>query len=139
MTVVELVAIIGIPIAVVSMIFSAKSLWDSSKNTEKQTKINSARLSLELIKRVRDKDFAKIVDDIFDKKSKNCNQITLERFLNHFDMMAKFHEENLIDIDHIKQIYGGLLQKIRDDEHIQEKIKKDNELYQPLIRLYNKI
>lgn len=107
--------------------------------TKRQTKIDSANLSLELIKRVREKDFADIVDQIFDDKSNECDPVTLERFLNHFDMIAKFHEERLIDVAHITQIYGGLLRKIKNDTHIQSIIKKDEKLFQPLIRLYNKI
>ena len=105
----------------------------------KQTKVNSAQLSLELIKRVRDKDFAEIVDQIFDGKSSICDAITLERFLNHFDMIAKFNEDKLLDIKHITQIYGGLLKKIKLDNHIQEILNENDGLFQPLIRLYNKI
>lgn len=132
MEAVEIATIVGIGIAGISLIVTAVK-------TKKQTKIDSAQLSLELIKRVRDKDFAEIVDCIFDKKSKECDQVTLERLLNHFDMMAKFHEEGLLDVEHINQIYGGLLHKIKEDTHIQTILTKDKELFQPLIKLYNKI
>ena len=129
---VEIATIVGITIAGISLIVTAIK-------TKKQTKIDSANLSLELIKRVRETDFAGIVDDIFDEKSKECNQITLERLLNHFDMIAKFYEDNLLDLKHITQIYGGLLRIIKTDTHIQTILKKDKKLYQPLIKLYNKI
>lgn len=105
----------------------------------KQSRINSAQLSLELIKRVRDEDFAEIVDNIFAGKSNECDPITLERFLNHFDMMAKFHEEKLLNLGHLIQIYGGLLERIKDDKYIQEKIQENKKLFQPLIRLYSKV
>jgi hypothetical protein len=105
---------------------------------KRRTKVQSAQLSLELVKRVREKDFAEIVDLIFDNKSAQCDPVTLERFLNHFDMIAKFHEDDLIDIQHITQIYGGLLRRIKTDDHIQQILKKDEALFQPLIRLYNK-
>lgn len=125
--------------AVIGLIFSSYNVWRTETQVRKQTKVNSAQLSLELIKRVREKDFADIVDNIFDGKSDQCDAVTLERFLNHFDMMAKFNEDKLLEMQHIIQIYGGLLRKIRDDKHIQAILKKDEKLFQPLICLYTKI
>jgi len=125
--------------AVIGLIFSSYNVWRTETQVSKQTKVNSAQLSLELIKRVREKDFADIVDQVFDGKSNTCDKITLERFLNHFDMIAKFHEDDLLDVEHITQIYGGLLRKIKNDAHIQAIITKDKTLFQPLIRLYDKI
>lgn len=119
--------------------FSLYTILATKTQITKQTKVNSAQLSLELIKRVREKDFADIVDNIFDGKSNQCDAVTLERFLNHFDMIAKFHEDELLDIQHITQIYGGLLRRIKTDQHIQTILKKDEKLFLPLIRLYNKI
>jgi len=124
---------------IVVVIIAAVSLAVTAFKTRKQTKIDSAHLSLELIKRVREKDFAEIVDNIFDDKSSECNDVVLERFINHLDMIAKFNEEKIINIDHISQIYGGLLRKIKTDSHIQLIIKKDEKLFIPLIKLYNKI
>lgn len=128
----DIISYVGIVIAGITAFF----LW---WQIHKQTKINSAQLSLELIKRVRDADFADIVDKIFDGKSNECNSITLERFLNHFDMIAKFYEEKLLDLEHIIQIYGGLLRKIKVDDHIQTILNKDEKCFRPLIDLYNKI
>lgn len=125
--------------AIIGVIFSSYNVWRTETQVSKQTKVNSAQLSLELIKRVREKDFADVVDQIFDGKSDTCDKITLERFLNHFDMIAKFHEDDLLDVEHITQIYGGLLRKIKTDTHIHSIITKDEALFQPLIRLYNKI
>ena len=125
--------------AVIGIGFSSYNIWRTETQISKQTKINSAQLSLELIKRVREKDFADIVDNIFDGKSDQCDAITLERFLNHFDMIAKFHEDKLLEMQHIIQIYGGLLRKIRDDKYIQTILKKDEKLFPPLICLYTKI
>lgn len=129
---IELATFVAVGIAVISLIVTALK-------TRKQTKIDSAQLSLELIKRVREKDFAEIIDKIFDEKSKDCDNITLERLLNHFDMIAKFEEDGIIEIDHIIQIYGGLLRKIKTDSHIQLLLKKDEKLFRPLINLYCKV
>jgi len=125
--------------AVICLIFSSYNVWRTETQVSKQTKVNSAQLSLELIKRVREKDFADIVDQIFDGKSSTCDKITLERFLNHFDMIAKFQEDDLLDVKHITQIYGGLLRRIKEDTHIQTILTNDKTFFQPLIRLYNKI
>lgn len=125
--------------AIIGICFGVYNIWRTESQISKQTKIYSANLSLELIKRVREKDFEKIVDQIFDKKSSNCDQITLERLLNHFDMIAKFNEDKLLDMDHISQIYDGLLCKIKDDPHIQTIITKNKKSFKRLIKLYNKI
>ena len=134
----ELIEIVAIA-TVISGISAAIGIIITAIKTKKQVKIDSANLSLELIKRVREKDFADIVDKIFDGKSRECNQITLERLLNHFDMIAKFHEDGLLDLEHVKQIYGGLINKIKNDSHIQIILKKDEKLFRPLIRSYDKI
>lgn len=113
-----------------------KNLELIKKQMEIQSKLNSAQITLETIKRMREKDFKDLIDEIFDKKyNVPYNQPTMERFLNHLDMMARFHEEGSISMDHIKQVYGGLLKKICKDKQLKEFIEKDEELYSPLKRL----
>ncbi len=125
-------AAVGIGIAV----YNTKS---TKKQIECQNRINSALLSLELIKRVRDSDFVEIVDKIFDNESSKCDPNTLERFLNHLDMMARFHEDGIVSMTHIRQIYRGMLERIIEDDHIQNKLTENPRLYKPLKRLCDKI
>lgn len=88
---------------------------------------------------MRENDFSKIVNQIFDKETVECDRPTLERFLNHLDLIAKFYEDGLIDLDHVTQIYGGLIRRIMCDETIRKIIYEDPRLFKPLKNLHSEI
>ena len=89
---------------------------------------------------LRTDDFRKITNGILDGKTADCDKIVLERYLNHFDMLAGFWEEGLLIKRHIAESYRNLLLNIKNDDYIQHFMKEKGErFYKPLKRLCNEI
>lgn len=106
----------------------------------RQVQINSVRLLLELKTQLRTNDFRKITDSIVDGKSAECDEVVLERYLNHLDMLAGFWEEGLLTKRHVSESYRGLLIRIKGDSYIQSFMdEKGVNLYKPLKRLCNEV
>ena len=106
---------------------------------EKQAKIDSARLLIELREQMK-RDFKGVTDKLYDGKSSECDDVELERYLNHLDMIATYHEDGMLEYKHIKEVLGGLFRRVETDGYMQDFMHEKSEgqkmeLYGPLKRL----
>jgi len=113
--VVEIVAAIGIGIATVSLIVTAYK-------TNKQSKVSSANLILELLKPWRQKETKKLLSDITDPSITKYDEKELSYLLNHFEDIAVLEDDGTITTDHVKEFFGTDLKNIKEDSSIQNYI-----------------
>ena len=92
-----------------------------------QRKATSANVSLDMLKLMREKDFRETVKFL---KSGNVpnNQwdrdLELTKLLNHFEDMAMFEEDGVLDLEHIRQMHGRVLKLIKNNVHTKRIIKE---------------
>jgi len=115
--IVEYVAMIGIAIAASSFIVTAYY-------STKQSKVSSANLILELLKPWRSDKFKHLLDQISDPQIKKYDLKETEEFLNQFEDIATFSKDGTLSENHVIQFFGPNLKDIRDDDFIQNFIKK---------------
>ena len=137
------------PIAVATIVgvsIAAISLGITAKATRRQTKVKSAELILSFLERLRDDDFRKTTDYIFDgTKPDNWNEaIEIEKMLNHFEYIAALNKDGTLDLGQIKEFFKANLERIRDNQQVQQimqnAIKKDPDFtYKNLKKLLDKI
>ena len=96
------------------------ALWTQIR---KQSKATSATLALEMLKRMRDEDFRDVVEKILNNTPEKCNSLDLDRVLNHFEYMAVFEEDGILEMNHIKEVYTPTLLKIKESPFIQNKMQ----------------
>jgi len=92
-----------------------------------QRKATSASVSLEMLKRMRDDDFRDTVKFLKSgtvPKSGWDKDLELLKFLNHFEDMAMFEEDGVLNFEHIKQMHGHILKLIKSNADTQRLIKK---------------
>ena len=66
-----------------------------------QAKIASADLSLRMIDTVRKEDFREILGKIRDGKSSELDNNQIYKVLNHYEYLAEFEKDGLLDFDHV--------------------------------------
>ena len=114
--VVEIAATIGIGIATVSLIVTAYK-------TNKQSKVSSANLILEILKPWRKDPFKKLLKEMADPQATYCDESKLEEFLNQLETIAIFWKDKTLSDNHVKEFFGANLKLVRDDVFIQSYMK----------------
>jgi len=118
MEIIEIVAGIGISIATISLIVTAYQ-------THKHSKVTSASLILELLKPWREnEDFKHLLSQILDPNTKDYDEKEIEEFLNQLEDIATLWKDGTLTENHIKEFFGSNLKSVRDDNFIQNYIKK---------------
>jgi len=91
-----------------------------------QKKTTSVTVSLEMLKRLQEKDFRDTVEFLasgnipYDNWNKD---IEIEKLLTHFEDMGLFKEEGVLTAKHIKQMHGYTLGLIKENLDAQRIIK----------------
>jgi len=130
---------IGAAIAGITAIF----LW---YQIHQQTKIQSATFAMDFLDRTGTK-YSELLDKIKDKED-GIQGITYEpkkirKMLNHFEYMAGLEQDGLIKINHIDEIFGQALLRIKKDDEIMKILddarKNDKTIYSNILLLFEKI
>ena len=124
-------------IAIVAGVFYSAFTHNSVKNEIKRQRLmDSARLTLDMIKWLGDDDLKLLIRDIHRQDPAiKYDPVVLERLLNRFDIIARFYEDGSIDLSHIKQSYGEVLKRFNADDQIREYLDQHKDLYKPLNKL----
>jgi len=134
-----LIGIIGVIIAGTTAIF----LW---YQIHQQTKVQSATFAMDFLDRTGRK-YSKLLDKVKDKEDGSPN-ITYEskkirKMLNHFEYMASLEQDGLIKINHIDEMFGQALLRIKRDSEIikilEDARKNDKTVYSNILLLFEKI
>ena len=124
-------------IAIIAGVFYSAFTHNSVKNEIKRQRLmDSARLTLDMIKWLGDDDLKLLIRDIHRQDPAiKYDPVVLERLLNRFDIIARFYEDGSIDLSHIKQSYGEVLKRFNADDQIREYLDQRKDLYKPLNKL----
>lgn len=111
---------------------------------QKQTKTSSANLATIFLARLRDEDFRDLWEKIRNPNVTEYNRLDVARLLNHFEYIAIFEEDKILELDHVVHMFGANLKAIKNDPFIKNIIDgKSNEnskfYYSKLIELLKKI
>ena len=88
------------------------------RQQNKQTKIESARLVIDLRNQLKADPFVEVLNNIHDGKSSECDNKSLQRYLGHMEMVAGFCEDGLLN-KRDSDLFGSQFSNIKDDTHIQ--------------------
>ena len=111
--VVEIAVSLGIGIATLSLVVTAY-------NTNKQNKVSSANLILEILKPWRKDPFKKLLGEMMDAQITQYDESQLEEFLNQLETIAIFWKDGTLTDNHVKEFFGVNLKIVRDDAFIQK-------------------
>jgi len=105
---------------------------------KKQTKATSTDILLRTLDRVREPDFKDTIGKILNDKSTECDDVEIRKLLNYLEYIALFEDDDVLDMNHIYQMHGAILKKIKTDKHVQkimkEVIAKDPNYYYTYLR-----
>jgi hypothetical protein len=113
-------------IFVFGVFFTGLTILALSIQIKKQSKTTSADVSLKMVERMRDKD---IRDSIKFLETGNLPSADwdmdheLRVLMDHFEDMAMFEEEGVLDIQHILQMHGYVLRLIKSNSETQKIIQ----------------
>lgn len=120
----EHVVLVVIGIATVSIMIAMGTLVVNSIQIKKQSQISSANLILELLQPWRKQSFKDFLKEIADPNTTQYDEDNLEEFLNQLEDIAIFWKDGTLSEVHVKEFFGTNLKTVRDDEFIQNYMKK---------------
>jgi len=120
----EQVTLIVIGIATVSIMIAMGTLVVNGIQIKKQSQISSANLILELLQPWRKQSFKDFLKEIADPNITQYDEVNLEEFLNQLEDIAIFWKDGTLSEVHVKEFFGTNLKTVRDDESIQNYMKK---------------
>ena len=151
LTLVEMAEWIAIAIMISATVTGVFSLWSIrqskshiSKQLKIQIKINSADLSLRMIDVVRREDFREILGKIRDGKSGELKDNEIGKVLNHYEYLAEFEKDDLLNFDHVLHQHGRNIKMLYDDHVVKQQFDEAREKnleynYVNLANLFTKI
>jgi len=92
--------------------------------TNKQSKVSSANLILEILKPWRKDPFKKLLGEMIDAQVTQYDESRLEEFLNQLETIAIFWKDKTLSDNHVKEFFGANLKIVRDDAFIQKYMNK---------------
>ena len=85
-----------------------------------QRKTTSVNISMEMLKRFSDSDFRSTIQFLKSGIIPNDNwdrDRELLKLMNHFEDMGLFEKDGVLEMNHIKQLHGHVLNLIKTNEH----------------------
>ena len=120
--------------------YSAITHHSVKNEIKRQRLVDSARFTLDMIKWLGDDDLKQLIRRIEgEDHAGEYEPILLERFLNRFDIIARFYEDGSIDLSHVRQSYGEILKRFKTDDQIRKYLDQHKNLYKPLNKLCDEI
>lgn len=108
---VELISIIGL----MGVFLTGFFLW---LQYHKQSKATSADISLRMIDTIRRDEFRSTINKI--KDNKNAEHTEIRRVLNHYEYLASFEKDGILDYEHVKHQHGGNLNMLRKSKMVMK-------------------
>jgi len=121
---VESVTTIAIGVAITSIMIAMGALVVNAIQIKKQSQVFSANLILELLQPWRKQPFKDFLKEIVDPNITQYDEVNLEEFLNQLEDIAIFWKDGTLSEVHVKEFFGTNLKTVRDDEFIQNYMKK---------------
>jgi hypothetical protein len=134
-----IIGIIGAVIAGITAIF----LW---YQIHQQTKIQSATFAMDFLDRTGTK-YSDLLDKVKEKEDGGTDIVyepkKIRKMLNHFEYMASLEQDGLIKINHIDEMFGQALLRLKRDTDIMTILNgardKDKTIYSNILLLFDKI
>ncbi len=95
----------------------------------KQSKIDSARLVLDIDKEFRTKGFRRIHSLVIENEvdvTKEPHRVWLDRYLNHLTFVYGLYKDGVITKDHVERSYDGYLPIFHKNQYVSPYIEKYN-------------
>ncbi len=117
---------------IIGMVMAAGTIFFLAWQNIQRAKIASADLSLRMIDTVRREDFREILCKISDGKSNELDDNKIYKVLNHYEYLAEFEKDKLLNFDHVLHQHGRNIKMLYDDSKIKQvfdKSRKENPGY----------
>ena len=145
LSLVSMVEWVAIAIFVSVAVTSGLSYWNirqTKKTMEQQAKIDSARLSLQLLEswsETKYPKFAAFADRLYENNVKG-DEAEIPQYLNELESIAILWEEGAITENHVEQFFGGDLKAISDCKPVCDYMKENRRgtTYGSLWKLHQK-
>ena len=108
----EIAVIFGIITAGVTALFLGLQI-------KKQSKTTSADISLRMIETIRRDEFREILSKISEGKSNKLSENDIFRVLNHYEYLAEFEKDGVLDFDHVLHQHGRNIKMLHDDQRVK--------------------
>ena len=140
----DVTVLINIGILIVMIITIIITGWVSIKSVKQNNKTQSTYILLQLLEKFREDEFRIMTKKIEEKSITRDNIVILKKYLNNLESLCYFCHENVINIAHLKAIYGAILKNVRDNkileyEPIAKDIETNPERYKYLKIIFDKI
>ena len=137
-----IVAVAILVSASVTGYFSLENIRQTKTAIERQAKIDSARLSLELLESWSETKYPKFtafVDRLYENNVREGDP-QIPQYLNELESIAILWEEGVITENHVKQFFVGDLKAIRACKPVADYLKENctGTTYAKLWKLYQK-
>ena len=115
-------------------------IWHTNKKQlDRQAKIDSARLSMDMIEAIRDEYFRRFTSQLYGDGGPYEDEELMERFLNHVDKICGYHEEGIITSRHMEENHLNLVRRLKNDGYVVAFMDQHADLYLPIKRLFKRI
>ena len=114
LTLLEMVELISI-ISIIGVFLTGFFLWLQYK---KQSKTTSADISLRMIETIRRDEFRETINKI--KENKDAQYSEIRRVLNHYEYLASFEKDGILDYEHVIHQHGGNLNMLRKSKNVMK-------------------
>lgn len=122
LSLIELVETIAI-ISIIGVFLTGFFLWLQYR---KQSKTASADISLRMIETIRREEFRKTLTKI--KENKDAEYAEIRRVLNHYEYLASFEKDGILDYEHVLHQHGGNLNMLRKSEMVMKVFEAERKL-----------
>lgn len=106
-----------VAVGIITAGVTAFFLWLQIK---KQSKTTSADISLRMIETVRRDEFRDTLKAIREGKSSDIPEGDIYRVLNHYEYLAEFEKDRVLDFDHVLHQHGRNIRMLYDDAKVME-------------------
>ena len=110
-----------------------------------KNRIASIDYCKDLLNKIRDDDeLHKTNNAINNNQANNCTDHEIDVFLNEYDDLALFWKQKVVQFNHLEQMHGAILKKIKSTTKTKEYIDKEYKkseffFYSNLVKLLEKI
>ena len=144
MTLIEILGSIIVAIAIAMSIIV--NIYLSLRYQRKQTKVDAARLALDMQKRFMEQDFRETVKFLKTgvEPSEWDKDKEIRKMMNYFEYMGMFEKDGVLEWKYIESIHGHVLKMLKtdfDSKRLLDKwVKKDPKFYFVYIKnMFDKI
>lgn len=110
--------------------------WTTKIHQKMHRQYMSNQIMIEMVK--ISSEFRETIDSVLDNDD-NVDKKELERLLNHLEDLGMFWHDGIVSFDQIRNMYGGLLRKIKGDNLLErtykDKLESNPRLYEHIKKM----